>query len=95
MVERTRFAGEKRTRIRLRSWSCSRTQGILFLPFGNQKIVIHIPTGVSRFPLPSHDNYHDSAFYDDDAVFNTYMARRSRPDNPNDTLEKPVIFELV
>jgi SAM-dependent methyltransferase len=35
------------------------------------------------------------AFFDDDAIFNTYMARRSRPDNPNDTLEKPVIFELV
>lgn len=39
--------------------------------------------------------YDGPAFYDDDAVFNTYMARRSRPDNPNDTLEKPVIFELV
>ncbi len=39
---------------------------------------------------------HDGpAFYDDDAIFNTYMARRSRPDNPNDTLEKPVITELA
>jgi SAM-dependent methyltransferase len=36
-----------------------------------------------------------SAFYDDDAIFNTYMARRSRLDNPNDTLEKPIILELV
>jgi SAM-dependent methyltransferase len=35
------------------------------------------------------------AFYDDDAIFNTYMARRSRPDNPNDTLEKPIILELA
>ena len=35
------------------------------------------------------------AFYDDDAIFDTYMARRSRADNPNDTLEKPVILELV
>lgn len=39
---------------------------------------------------------HDGpAFYDDDAVFDTYMARRSRVDNPNDTLEKPVILELA
>ncbi len=36
-----------------------------------------------------------SAFYDDDAIFNTYIARRSRPDNPNDTLEKPIILELA
>jgi SAM-dependent methyltransferase len=36
-----------------------------------------------------------SAFYDDDAIFNTYMARRSRLDNPNDTLEKPIILALV
>ena len=35
------------------------------------------------------------AFYDDDAVFNTYMSRRQRADNPNDTLEKPVILELA
>jgi SAM-dependent methyltransferase len=34
-------------------------------------------------------------FYDDEAVFATYMARRRRPDNPNDTLEKPVILELI
>jgi SAM-dependent methyltransferase len=39
--------------------------------------------------------YDGPAFYDDDAVFETYMARRSRSDNPNDTLEKPVILELV
>lgn len=35
------------------------------------------------------------AFYDDDAVFATYMARRQRHDNPNDTLEKPVVLELL
>lgn len=35
------------------------------------------------------------AFYDDDDVFNTYLARRGRSDNPNDTLEKPIIMELV
>ncbi len=34
-------------------------------------------------------------FYDDDAVFRTYMARRGRTDNPNDTLEKPVVLELA
>ena len=39
--------------------------------------------------------YDGPAFYDDDAVFDTYMARRSRVDNPNDTLEKPVVFDLA
>ena len=39
--------------------------------------------------------YDGPAFYDDDAIFNIYMAGRSRVDNPNDTLEKPVILELV
>jgi len=36
-----------------------------------------------------------SAFYDDNAIFNTYMARRQRIDNPNDTMEKPVMLELI
>ncbi len=36
-----------------------------------------------------------SAFYDDDAVFNTYVETRRRPDNPNDTLERPVMLELL
>ena len=39
--------------------------------------------------------YDGSAFYDDDAVFKTYMARRHRANNPNDTLEKPVILQLA
>ncbi len=39
--------------------------------------------------------YEGPAFYDDDAVFEIYMARRRRTDNPNDTLEKPVILELA
>ena len=39
--------------------------------------------------------YDGSAFYDDDAIFKTYMARRQRADNPNDTMEKPVILELI
>ncbi len=34
-------------------------------------------------------------FYDDDAIFKSYMARRSRSDNPNDTLEKPVVLQLA
>lgn len=36
-----------------------------------------------------------SDFYDDDAVFATYMQHRHRPDTPNDTLEKPIIRELI
>lgn len=34
-------------------------------------------------------------FYDQDEIFANYMARRHRPDNPNATLEKPVIVELL
>jgi SAM-dependent methyltransferase len=35
-------------------------------------------------------------FYDDEAVFTTYMSGRvTRVDGPNDTLEKPVFDELV
>jgi len=39
--------------------------------------------------------YDGTAFYDDDAIFETYMARRRRADNPNDTMENPVILELI
>lgn len=35
------------------------------------------------------------AFYDDDQVFATYMRHRQRPDTPNDTLERPIIMELI
>ena len=34
-------------------------------------------------------------FYDDPEVFATYLARRRRPDNPNDALEKPALFALL
>lgn len=34
-------------------------------------------------------------FYDDEVIFKTYMARRQQADNPNDTLEKPVILKLI
>jgi SAM-dependent methyltransferase len=36
-----------------------------------------------------------SSFYDDELVFATYMRHRQRLDTPNETLEKPVILELV
>jgi SAM-dependent methyltransferase len=39
--------------------------------------------------------YEGPAFYDNDAIFKTYMSGRQRKNNPNDTLEKPVILELV
>ena len=39
--------------------------------------------------------YNGSAFYDDNEIFKTYMARRQRADNPNDTMEKPVVLELI
>lgn len=34
-------------------------------------------------------------FYDDKDIFDNYLTRRNRPDNPNATLEEPVIRELV
>ena len=34
-------------------------------------------------------------FYVDDAVFATYQGRRQRPDSPNDTMEKPVVVQLM
>jgi SAM-dependent methyltransferase len=34
-------------------------------------------------------------FFDDDTLFETYMSRRKRADNPNETLEKPVFLELI
>ena len=40
-------------------------------------------------------NTHGPAFYDDDVVFATYTAHRQQPDNPPDTLEKPIFLELV
>ncbi len=39
--------------------------------------------------------YTGSDFYDDDAIFKTYMARRQRAGNPNDTMEKPIMLELI
>jgi hypothetical protein len=35
------------------------------------------------------------AFYDDAQNFATYTAHRHQPDNPPNTLEKPVFLELV
>jgi SAM-dependent methyltransferase len=35
------------------------------------------------------------SFYDDEEVFATYARHRQRADSPNETLEKPVILELV
>jgi SAM-dependent methyltransferase len=35
------------------------------------------------------------AFYDVDEMFDTYWATRTRPDNPNDTLEQPILRELA
>ena len=34
-------------------------------------------------------------FYDDDARFAAYWRTRDRPDNPNDTLEQPILRELI
>jgi SAM-dependent methyltransferase len=34
-------------------------------------------------------------FYDDDAIFAIYMQHRQRQGNPNDTLELPVMLEMI
>ena len=39
--------------------------------------------------------YEGARFYDDPQVFETYQRHRQRPENPNDTLEKPIIVELL
>ncbi len=42
------------------------------------------------------DGLPGTAFYDDHTVFARYMATRKQwPDNPNDTLERPVMLELI
>jgi SAM-dependent methyltransferase len=35
------------------------------------------------------------SFYDDDTIFQNYMKRRERADTPNDTLELPVVEDLL
>ena len=37
----------------------------------------------------------DSAFYDRDGVFDTYLAHRARADNPNDAIERPTFYDLA
>lgn len=36
-----------------------------------------------------------SDYYDNDEFFESYLLRRSRNDNPNDTIEKPILMELI
>ena len=48
-----------------------------------------------RLPGKTSMVYDGPSFYDDDDIFISYIAKRHRPDNPNDTLEKPVILELA
>lgn len=39
--------------------------------------------------------YKGFEFFDQDIFFDTYMAHREWADNPNETLEKPIILELL
>ncbi len=36
-----------------------------------------------------------SSFYDDEAFFQTYMQHRHRAENPNDTIEKPILMDMI
>ncbi|WP_089718021.1 class I SAM-dependent DNA methyltransferase, partial [Candidatus Entotheonella palauensis] len=40
-------------------------------------------------------SYEGPQFYDNAAVFQTYMQHRQRPENPNDTLEQPITLALL
>ena len=48
---------------------------------------------MSSIVLPMIHN--GPSFYNDEAIFATYMGRRKRPNNPNDTIEKPIFLELL
>lgn len=56
----------------------------------------HLPPLVIRVPLRTvNEGKPGDRFYDDESVFNTYTARRQRPDSPNELLERPIIEALV
>ena len=40
-------------------------------------------------------SYEGPQFYDNPQVFEIYQQHRQRSDNPNDTLEKPMMVELL
>ena len=40
-------------------------------------------------------NYKNYKAYDDDDFFEQYMAKRNRPDSPNNILEKPILDQLI
>ena len=39
--------------------------------------------------------YRGASAYDDDQFFKKYMNRRSRVDSPNNSIEKPILLELL
>jgi len=39
--------------------------------------------------------YRGASAYDDDQFFKNYMKRRSRVDSPNNSIEKPILLELI
>lgn len=39
--------------------------------------------------------YHGASVYDEKGFFESYMKRRARPESPNNSLEKPVLLELI
>jgi hypothetical protein len=39
--------------------------------------------------------YSGPTFYDDRTVFNTYMARRQQETSANESIEKPLIWQLL
>jgi SAM-dependent methyltransferase len=40
-------------------------------------------------------NFKGPEFYDNDEIYRIYTERRTNPENPNDTLEPPVLAELI
>jgi SAM-dependent methyltransferase len=49
----------------------------------------------SEISTGAHVSLEGPSFYDDAAIFQAYMKRRERADTPNDTLELPVVKELL
>lgn len=54
-------------------------------------MVLHLRPSLTSLVM----SYKGPEVYDDPDFFDRYQAKRKRPGNPNDTLEKPVIRELL
>jgi len=61
----------------------------------NQVSNTRFPTALRLVKCGVNMRHTGSQFFNDEAVFATYAAHRRRPDNANDTLERPIFMALV